>query len=920
MGRGRSWTRLGILGCFVALALASGFAAEDRLAKGFETVPDSARPWCYWWWINGHVDKETITADLEAMKRLGFGGLLMFDSRGYWDDERHVVNPKPEIDFMSPEWQEYVVHAIREASRLGLKFTMNMSSSGGKLDGPWNVGPDAPKRLVFKYYAPDAVCETPDMPYYHDIAVQDIWYVGDELKPGDWRNGGDGVYTMSASSGKRVDGEGDKPRTLATAQTPGAKRIKVRFGYTVLPGHEHDVDVLDPKAITGHYMRFQGELQKKLPGLVGREKTLAALYSVSWEGTMPTWTGNFVAEFKKYTGLDIIPYLPYLAGFTSHPSHPSHLLDFPTFMRAYRRARNDMFRENFYGTMRDLSHARGIDWYSESGGPWQRNPAVFREADQIQYLSVNDLPQGEFWPNARANREKIAGRFHTRAAVATAHGYGYPRASAEAFTHMIRHWSVDPSFLKQLGDQAFADGINHFVWHTFTCSPKKFGVPGAEYFAGSHINRNVTWHRDLEAYVHYLGRCQWMLQQGRPVEDYAIYAGDRPYQHWGRYRDKPYDSSKTVLPAGYTYDILNDEVLLRRVTVKDGRLVLPEGVSYGALVVDPEFPAEPLNPAVLARIESYKAAGVPVVAGKDVKGASPVPGLLPDFEATPGTPGCPRATAAHRRVDATDTDIYFVTGDGAFAATFRVRWEGAELWDPVTGERTSVKAVPTSDGRTKVALNLPKDGSVFVVFRPSTVAVDQTTGKSDNQTILSGPWQVSFRFPNGITAQPPAPVTMTDLRDFTEYGKAGKAGSGELRYFAGTAVYSQKVVLSATQAAALGKVSIGELPSGTARVFVNGVDCGVVWCAPWEIPARFRVGENEIVIEMTNNWHNRLLGDCFLPEGERVTKSTLRYWNIPRRGDPKKPWSRDPTIFSGYSVSDPLQPSGLRGPVELRAR
>lgn len=909
---------MALAGCALALAVMPCVRAEDKLWAGFEKVPDSAKPWCYWWWVNGHVDKETITADLEAMKRLGFGGLLMFDSRGYWDDERHVVNPKPEIDFMSPEWQEYVIHAIQEAARLGLKFTMNMSSSGGKLDGPWDVGADAPKRLVFKYYAPDAVCEKPDMPYFHDIAVQDIWYVGDELKPGDWRNGGDGVYTMSASSGKRVDGEADKPRTLATATTPGAKRIKVRFGYTVLPGHEHDVDVLDPKAITGHYMRFQGELQKKIPGLVGRDKTLAALYSVSWEGTMPTWTGDFVAEFRKYTGLDIIPYLPYLAGFISSDSQPSQLLDFSTFMRAYRRARNDMFRENFYGTMRDLSHARGIDWYSESGGPWQRNPAVFREADQIQYLSVNDLPQGEFWPNSPANRGNCAGRYHTRAAVATAHGYGYPRASAEAFTHMIRHWSVDPSFLKQVGDQAYADGINHFVWHTFTCSPKKFGVPGAEYFAGSHINRNVTWHRDLDGFVHYLGRCQWMLQQGRPVEDYAVYAGDRPYQHWGRFRDKPFDSSKTVLPAGYPYDILNDEVLLKRITVKDKRLVLPEGISYGALVVDPEFPGEPLNADVLAKIEAFKAAGVPVVAGKDVKGASPVPGLLPDFEATLGTKGRPRATAAHRRIDATDTDIYFVTGDGAFEATFRVSGRPAELWNPVSGERTAATVESSADGRSKIALSLPKDGSVVVVFRPSQME-KRHLAASEAVAVL-GPWQVSFRFPEGITATPPAPMTMTELRDFTTFGEHGKAESTSLRYFAGTANYSQTVKLSKLQATHLTTVSIGELPSGTARVFVNGVDCGVAWCAPWQVPAKFREGENTIVVEVTNNWYNRLLGDCFLPEGERVTKSTLRYWNIPRKGDEKKPWSQDPTIYSGYSIADPLQPSGLKGPVQLICR
>ena len=143
-----------IVSALFAAALLGVFGAfAVSLEEGFARPPAAYRPWCYWWWINGHADKETITADLEAMKRLGFGGLLMFDSRGYWDDERHIVNPKPEIAFMSPEWQELVVFAIREAARLGLEFTMNMSSSGGKLDGPWEVGEDAPKRLVYKYCA-----------------------------------------------------------------------------------------------------------------------------------------------------------------------------------------------------------------------------------------------------------------------------------------------------------------------------------------------------------------------------------------------------------------------------------------------------------------------------------------------------------------------------------------------------------------------------------------------------------------------------------------------------------------------------------------------------------------------------------------------------------------------------------------------
>ena len=106
---------------------------------------------------------------------------------------------------------------------------------------------------------------------------------------------------------------------------------------------------------------------------------------------------DFLIKIKIHIHDDIIvflPHLPQLAGFTVDPSEQE------TFLRAYRRVRNDLFRERFYGTMRDMAHARNVDWYSESGGPWQRNPEVFREADQIAYLAVNDLPQGEFWPAA----------------------------------------------------------------------------------------------------------------------------------------------------------------------------------------------------------------------------------------------------------------------------------------------------------------------------------------------------------------------------------------------------------------------------------------------------------------------------------------------------------------------------------------
>ena len=187
-------------------------------------------------------------------------------------------------------------------------------------------------------------------------------------------------------------------------------------------------------------------------------------------------------------------------------------------------------------------------------------------------------------------------------------------------------------------------------------------------------------------------------------------------------------------------------------------------------------------------------------------------------------------------------------------------------------------------------------------------------------------WQVSFAYHDGISAAPPAPVTMETLRDLTTYGVDGDAASTSLRYFSGTATYKTTIHIPPTLNSQLStlnsQLALGKLHTGLAHVFVNGVDCGVAWCAPWEVsvPASaIRSGENEIEIRYTNNWFNRLVGDCFLKPEERVTRSTLRYSAKPRaKSDPKRPWFLLPSIYSGPAVSDRLQHSGLLGPIALK--
>ncbi len=903
------------------------------LDDSFRDVPVADRPWCYWWWINGHVDKETITSDMEAMRRVGFGGLLMFDARGYWDDKGHLVLPKPKMEFMSPEWRELLAFGIKEAARVGLQVSVNLSSCAGALKGPWEVGADAPKRLICQTSAlaggahVDTVLIKPDRAYFWDIATFAVKYEGNAPDPkAEWINAGDGLYTMHASAwGKKIDGQKALEFHVAqeivdlTAKVDAGGRLiwdvpqgqwaLVRFGHTTIDGHEYDVDVLDPKAVEGHFNRMGKTILADVGPLAG--KTLTHFYSVSWEGAVPTWTGAFEKDFAKYCGYAIRPWLPALAGFAVKSQEESK-----RFITDYRRARNDAFRDNFYGTMMALSHQHGVKWHSESGGPWNRDPNVFGEADQLSFLSRNDMPQGEFWYTGQDDRR---GRQMSRPQAITAHIYGKRLAAAEAFTHMVRHWTPSPALLKRAGDESFLDGVNQLVWHTFTCSPKEFGVPGTEYFAGTHINPKVTWFEQSAPFLSYLGRCQHLLRQGLFVADVCAYVGDVPYFHWGRFSTNWNEKATMTVPQGYGYDVLTTEVLLDRLAAKDGKLVLPDGMSYRVLAVDPEDTQMPLE--ALRKIEALKKAGAWVVFGKRVPRRTPglaagddevrrlgealwagtmtLPDALKTKKLAPDFEGPFEYT--HRRDG--ETDIYFVAGTGKADCMFRVSGKQPELWNPVSGKiEVETAWQVTEDGRVRLTLDLPLHGSMFVVFRKplqKSGVVSRESGVASPQSLpITGPWEVGFQAGRGA----PEKVTFDALVDWTRHSESG------IRYFSGTATYRKTFDMTSDQAARKAILQLGTV-SALAQVRLNGKDLGIVWTAPWqvELTGSVKAGRNELEIEVTNPWANRLVGDAGLPPEQRITKSNMQY----EKG------KRTLKAYQGFASEDALQPSGLQGPVRI---
>jgi hypothetical protein len=246
----------------------------------------------------------------------------------------------------------------------------------------------------------------------------------------------------------------------------------------------------------------------------------------------------------------------------------------------FDRTIQDCLGDNFYGHFTDLCHENGLIMGSEAAGPNDIPPE-----DALKNLGRCDFPAGEFWVHYNASggydTNKML-RLNLKQTATAAHVYGRRQAEAESFTQMEpnrTHWSLGPGDLKPYANDAFCAGINRLMLHQATCQPPSDGKPGYEFCAGQHFNPNITWWEQSPAFFTFLSRCSYLLQQGNFSADVCFYLGERPPLL------APPKYIDPSLGPGYDCDYCNAEVLLTRMSVKDGRLVLPDGASYKLLVL-----------------------------------------------------------------------------------------------------------------------------------------------------------------------------------------------------------------------------------------------------------------------------------------------------------------------------------------------
>ncbi|MCK4373967.1 MAG: hypothetical protein KAX19_01520, partial [Candidatus Brocadiae bacterium] len=760
-----------LIGSMLAATVLCAAARADELRQGFLRPPDSARPHTWWHWMNGNVTAEGITADLQAMKDVGVGGAQIFNV--------DYGIPAGPAEFMSEEWRKLVVHAVREADRLGLELCIHNCAGWSSSGGPW-VKPEHAMQVVttseHHVQGPAAVeVALPQPPtragHYRDVAVlafptpggnpdADAVRIEDIAHKAAFEAPGKG-HVPPIEGGEHAEGtvDVDRIRDLTnllgtdgalTWDVPAGAWTILRIGHTATGRTNHpamprgrglEVDKMSRPAMDAFFAGMMQMVIDDCGPLVGRVLNNALIDS--YEVGSQNWTPEFREEFVARRGYDPLPWLVTLTGRVVGSRALSE-----RFLWDYRRTIAELFRDNYFGYFAELCRKHGM---LASVEPYGNGPF-----DDLAAGTGYDVPMGEFWVGSR-------GSGSLKLAASIAHTTGRRIVGAESFTANWDNgkWQNDPYSLKALGDRVFCMGITRYIFHRYAAQPWGGVVPGMTMGPwGFHFERTNTWWEPGAAWIDYISRCQYLLQQGLFVGDVCYYVGE----------DSPagFRVGNPALPAGYDYDGISRELLLEAVAVRDGRIVLPDGMSYGILVLPP---VRTMTPAVASKVRQLVADGATILGPRptsspslsgypecdeqvariaaqvwgDCDGTSVTShefgkgriiwgqplaealadlGTVPDFSysAAPGV----ELLYIHRTAD--DTDMYFVSNQSqateSVECSFRASGKRPEFWRPDRGTIEPVAAYSEAGGRTTVPMVLDPHGSVFVVFRPADAPAD----------------------------------------------------------------------------------------------------------------------------------------------------------------------------------------------------
>ena len=841
-----------LIGVVLLPAFGDSQDSISELRRAFATPPDDARILMRWWWFGPAVSRTELERELRVMKAAGIGGVEIQPVYPLeLDDPRKGFRNLP---YLSPDYLSVLRSTADAARTLGLRVDVTLGS-GWPFGGPHTPVTEAAGRLRF---------ERVDVPEgTRSVAVPAM------------ENGEKLITTF-------LDGQQIKGVEGARVQIPSGLTGKhtVLFFISSRTGQQvkraaagAEGFVLDhyQRAAIEHHLSAAGD---KLLGAFG-DHPPHSVFSDSLEVYGSDWTDDFLEEFQKRRGYDLAPYLPELVGDIGAET--------AAVRHDWGQTLTELAEENYLKPIAEWAHAHHTLFRSQTYG----EPPVILSSNALV-----DLPEGEHGPEWRSFSA-------ARWASSASRLYDRPITSTETWT-----WLHSPAFratpldMKAEADLHFIEGINQLVGHGWPYSPPSAGEPGWRFYAAAAFNDHNPWFQVMPDIARYLQRVSFLLRQGKPANQVAIYLPTD--DAWARIRPGKASVDESmgallgpalipaVLSAGYNFDFVDD------------RAIAAVGVPYKVVILPG---VERISLTTLQRLQQYAHKGGLIIATRRLP--SLAPGLLdgrtdsarvqelsrrlftrfverdentgsmlsqvvtPDFAT--GSAG-PVIGFVHRKLP--QGEIYFIANTSNQAietrASIPVVGLRPEWWDPFSGEARPAR-YEREGSLTKIRLKLAPYESRVIVFcrsRELAQAHEEGTTPALASIDLSTDWRLTFTR-TGRT------IHMHQLQSWTS--------DEEAQFYSGEVVYEKNVRISPSRTwidfgpgtrveenppRKLGMRALLESPvRESAVVFVNGERVGTVWHPPYELDITRYVhrGENALRIAVGNLAINEMAGQA-LPD------------------------------------------------------
>ncbi len=588
--------KLLLLAALTASSLAAAGLHEMR--RDFQSPPVDCRPHTRWWWLGNAVTKSDITWQLEQMRAQGIGGVEQITMAPVYERGNHP--------YLSPAFFDLVTHAIREAKRLGMEFSLNFGGPGWIWGGDWVPPEDRNQNLVASFvdlegprdYAGPLPLDSPPNP-------KDVAGSLKSIRPQD--------RLQAVVAGRVIDGKiaGSSlvnltpevnGRRLTWKVPPG--RWRLMAFWLVHFDRDHAVNHIDKGAMERYCDRLGSQFLRAFGDELG--KTVESLFQDSFEVPIYRngiyWAPHLLDQFKARKGYELTRLLPALWWEVDRIS-PKVRYDVNEFLHLTGM---EAFFDPFLG------------WCERNGVKGRIQPYGF-VTDILEGAGRSHIPELEITAGEKDAVPWFDPRIGPRTYTASgAHLYGRNVVSVEAYTYM--HWQPGRSTMEELkiaSDMFLRAGANKFYNSGFTGTPEKDFAPSRRFYAEIAVSPINVWWRYYHKLGEYVARCSSLLRQGRPAADVAVYSPLASQwtldvfnaRRWTR--DFDWGSlARILLSNGYDFDLMNDDVLQNRADLTAGRIRVRD-LDYRILVL-PNLRAIPL--ATFHRVEEFIRNGGVVVA------------------------------------------------------------------------------------------------------------------------------------------------------------------------------------------------------------------------------------------------------------------------------------------------------------------